>query len=248
MPVHDWARVDAGLFHHFLQAWTADLCRALNRGLLPAGYSALIEGKVTGAEPDLMAVAGRSGPGDGPSAGGGGLLVSEAPPRVQHVSRPTSDAGSYAGRANRVGIWYKGRQLVAVIEVVSPGNKDRKSATERFVRKAVDLLVKGVNLLVVDLFPPTAHDPQGVYKLIWDEVRDEPFALPPDKPLVLASCTGEPAPTAYVQPVGVGDPLPSMPLFLDEQRYIPAPLDATYAQTWEDYPADFRDDVLHPGG
>ena len=30
MPVHDWTRVDAGLFHHFHQDWTIELCRSLN--------------------------------------------------------------------------------------------------------------------------------------------------------------------------------------------------------------------------
>ena len=35
-------------------------------------------------------------------------------------------------------------------------------------------------------------------------------------------------PTAYVESVGVGDPLPSLPIFLSETRYIPAPLEATY--------------------
>jgi hypothetical protein len=36
MPVHDWARVDAGIFHHFHVAWIDEIARALNRGLLPA--------------------------------------------------------------------------------------------------------------------------------------------------------------------------------------------------------------------
>jgi hypothetical protein len=38
MPVHDWRRVDAGIFHHFHLGWIAELSRALNRGLLPPDY------------------------------------------------------------------------------------------------------------------------------------------------------------------------------------------------------------------
>lgn len=34
MPVHDWARVDAKVFHHFHQRWTIATCDALNAGLL----------------------------------------------------------------------------------------------------------------------------------------------------------------------------------------------------------------------
>jgi len=52
MPVHDWAKVDVGLFHHFHQMWTCALCDALNGGLLPPGYSALIEFQRNEAEHD----------------------------------------------------------------------------------------------------------------------------------------------------------------------------------------------------
>ena len=35
MPIHDWTRVDAGLFHDFHQSWTVALRNALNEGILP---------------------------------------------------------------------------------------------------------------------------------------------------------------------------------------------------------------------
>ena len=31
MPVHDWTRVSAGIFHHFHLEWIGDLSRQLNR-------------------------------------------------------------------------------------------------------------------------------------------------------------------------------------------------------------------------
>src|SRR5687767_6443877 len=43
MPIHDWARVDADLFHHFHRCWTVAVCDALNGGILPPRYSALLE-------------------------------------------------------------------------------------------------------------------------------------------------------------------------------------------------------------
>jgi hypothetical protein len=49
MPIHDWTRVDAGLFHDFHQDWTIELRRSLNAGLLPPGYFALTDQQV---EPD----------------------------------------------------------------------------------------------------------------------------------------------------------------------------------------------------
>ena len=40
MPIHDWTRVDAGIFHHFHVTWIPEIARALNAGLLPDGYYA----------------------------------------------------------------------------------------------------------------------------------------------------------------------------------------------------------------
>jgi hypothetical protein len=35
MPIHDWTRVEAGIFHHFQHGWIEEISRALNAGLLP---------------------------------------------------------------------------------------------------------------------------------------------------------------------------------------------------------------------
>ena len=43
MPIHDWSRVDPGLFHDFHQAWVNELRNALNGGGLPPGFFALAE-------------------------------------------------------------------------------------------------------------------------------------------------------------------------------------------------------------
>jgi hypothetical protein len=40
MPVHDWSRVEAGVYHDFHNAWIIMLRNALNGGLLPAEYYA----------------------------------------------------------------------------------------------------------------------------------------------------------------------------------------------------------------
>ena len=42
MPIHDWTRVDAGLFHAFHQSWSVRIQDALNAGVLPKGYYALV--------------------------------------------------------------------------------------------------------------------------------------------------------------------------------------------------------------
>ena len=223
MPIHDWTRVRANRFHDFHQSWTVRIRDALNGGLLPPDYFAMAEQITGGPEPDVVTLSLPVKPGGGES---GGVAVEDAPPKARHIAR--SEATTYARKANRVTIRHPDGDVVAVIEIVSPGNKDSRHAVRAFARKAVEFLHAGVNLLIVDLFPPSARDPQGVHKLIWDRIRDEPYELPADKPLTLAAYSAGTVLTGYVENVGVGDVLPDMPIFLTPDRYVPCPLEATY--------------------
>ena len=119
-----------------------------------------------------------------------------------------------------------------------------RHALRQFVDKAYELLRQGIHLLVVDLFPPTARDPQGIHKAIWDSLVDEPFALPPDKPLTAAAYWAGDPKTAYVEPVAVGDRLPELPIFLDLGSYVPAPLETTYQTTWNECPEPLKEAVV----
>src|SRR5262249_22274927 len=132
-----------------------------------------------------------------------------------------------------------------VIEIVSPGNKNNSNALRAFVRKASDLIWQGIHLLVVDLFPPSVRDPQGIHKAIWDEIAVRPFELPADKPLTVAAYRAVPIKTAYVEPVAVGDPLPELPIFLTEFDYVLAPLEETYQASWAVFPTDLKE-LLEP--
>src|SRR5579883_231838 len=59
-------------------------------------------------------------------------------------------------------------RVVAVVEVVSPGNKSSRQALEEFVRKVAEFLSRRVHLLLLDLLPPGRFDPQGIHGAIWD--------------------------------------------------------------------------------
>src|SRR3954469_19642479 len=54
MPIHDWTRVDAGIFHHFHQRWVIAITDVLNQRLLPGDYYALAEQQGAGFEPDIL--------------------------------------------------------------------------------------------------------------------------------------------------------------------------------------------------
>jgi len=233
MPIHDWTRVDAGLFH----TWSVTLCGALNAGRLPPDYFALVEQRIQGPIPDVLTL--KLAPGtDEPGNGAGGLAVAAKPPRTRVVRR--SDADVYAAKANLVTVRHRHGDVVAVVEIVSPGNKGSRSEFRALVEKSAELIRQGVHLLIVDLFPPGPRDPQGIHKAIWDEILEEPFELPLDQRLTLAAYDAGPPPVAYVENVSVGDSLPDLPLFLKPEYYVPAPLETSYQTAWADFPHQLK--------
>jgi hypothetical protein len=245
MPIHDWTRVDAGIFHHFHHGWIEEISRALNRGLLPPDHYALAEQIAGGLGPDVLTLQ-RQTNGASPTAEPqGGVAVATRPPRVQFRLRSEPDL--YAAKAKAVVIRHKSdHRVVAVIEIVSPGNKNSRHGLRAFVTKAVELLRGGVHLLIVDPHPPGPRDPQGIHRAIWDELLDNDFALPAGQPLTLAAYLADRYPEAFVEPVSVGQALPEMPVFLSLDIYIPLPLEATYLASWEAVPAFWRDAITAP--
>lgn len=53
MPMHDWTRVAAGIFHAFHHEWISEISRALNRQL-PADYYALPEQVAAENRPNVL--------------------------------------------------------------------------------------------------------------------------------------------------------------------------------------------------
>lgn len=157
-------------------------------------------------------------------------------PVPDEAAPSVSDATLYARKADRIAIHSDDGDVVAVIEIVSPGNKDSAHALKTFVRKAVEYLRSGIHLLIVDLFPPSKRDPQGIHKAIWDRLRDDDYAPPADKPLTVVSYSAGIAIKAFVEPVAVGDPMPDLPIFLTAERYVLCPLASTYQTSWDAFP------------
>src|SRR5438477_55400 len=146
--MHDWTRVEAGIFHAFHHNWITAIGAVLNGGLLPDEYYALPEQQAAGFGPDVLSRQ---------------VLDTVA---VRHVS---------------------GDRIVAMVEIVSPGNKASRHALRAFVDKACELLEHRIHLLLVDPFPPGRRDPNGVHAAIWAEVQADLFRLPEDKRLTLVA-------------------------------------------------------------
>lgn len=155
-----------------------------------------------------------------------------------------------AGRGNRIAIHHRMGDIVCIIEIVSPRNKHSRPALKAFIDKTVDFLEAGVHVVLVDLFPPNALNPDGVHELISRSFKMDPFQLPPEEPLLLASYRAESpfsevAFGAFLEPLGFGAALPEMPAFLESDFYVNIPLEATYARAWDSCPKDMKYLVEH---
>ena len=244
MPMHDWKLVEAGIFHAFHHRWISAISDTLNAGLLPRDYYALPEQQAAGFGPDVLTLQGQNGSrGDEPI---------DAVISVALLSRPRtrfaaeSDAEFYRKKKSSVVVRHvSGDRIVSMVEIVSPGNKPNRHGFRAFVDKACELLEARVHLLIIDPFPPGPRDPHGVHAAIWEEVNDEPYQPPADKPLTLVAYECGFTTRAYIEPAAVGDILPDMPLFLERDGYVPIPLELTYRTAFNVQPLRWRN-VLEP--
>ncbi len=242
MPIHDWTCVSDGTFHDFHLAWLAAIRTALNDGLLPPAYYAQAEQIAGPLGPNVLTLQ-ANGPSAGETTGDpaepGCLAVASAPPRPRLVGEVMMD--DYVSRRRTIIIRHtSGDRFVALAEILSPGNKGSRHALRSFVDKAIEALYRGYHLLVVDLFPPTRRDPQGIHAAIWQEISDDPFELPPGAPLTLAAYSAGSVKRAYVELTAVGRVLLEMPLFLEPDIYVNVPLEATYQAAYRGMPRRWK--------
>ena len=232
MPIHDWTRVDAGLFHAFHQGWISALSCALNTGGLPPEYFALIEQATRHTLLDFLDLSLPAGHIEPIGKAAHGFAVAAAPPRAPGPAGRRDDlcaqGGSDRGPASTWPDRRRGRDRIAREQVrllaelhcdslypmmgkdawvagadrrEAPGpkpvrlgrrlrlrrqppgswqlwdggvqrgvsNKFSNNELRTFVEKTSNMIAQGVHLLVIDLFPPSKRDPQGIHKAIWDE-------------------------------------------------------------------------------
>jgi hypothetical protein len=258
MPVHAWTRVTAGTFHDFHNAWITELRNALNGGLLPEGYYALGEQRSGDVSPDVLTLhAETTTPrwtSEMASDDTGMIAVVEQPPKVSLTLEAATDAAFYIARRRTLVIYHTtgegrcapsadavaGDRIVALIEILSPGNKHSQHTIDDFLDKVTAALRAGYHVLVIDLFPPGRCDPSGMHGVIWDYITNESWPALSDRPLTLASYCARTPITAYIEPISIGRTLSAMPLFLTPDHYIYVPLEETYMAAWRGVPQRWR--------
>jgi hypothetical protein len=228
--MHDWTKVEPGIFHAFHHRWISALSDVLNGGKLPPDYYALPEQVAAGFGPDVLTLQGQP-PNEGTSAEGPAgtatATMLQARPRTRFTAQ--TDAEFYRRKKSSIVVRHvSGDRIVAMIEIMSPSNKSNRHAFQAFVDKACELLEHRIHLLIIDPFPPGPRDPNGVHAAIWEQIQDDPFQPPTDQPLTLVAYECDLTTWACIETVAVGQELPDMPLFLQPNGCVMVPLEATY--------------------
>ena len=204
-------------WHSFHNSWATYLSSQLNT-LLPAGYFA--EANVQfGVEIDVAAF---EEPGSA-SAPPGWM---PPPPLASHpfeMSRVVVEVGIFS----RSG----GPQLAGAVELVSPANKDRPLHREAFVSKCVTYLQAGVGLVLVDV---VTERPADLHR----ELLVRLGAADPGPGPVLSGSAFRPVERegkslldVWQEALALGQPLPTLPLWLRGGLCLPVELEATYERT-----------------
>lgn len=238
MPLHDWTRVDDGIFHSFHNSWIASIVETLNNGLLPEGYYSLGD-QVAGLD-DPYVLTSHEPIANHPENVDVCATLMTAQPQTRFIAHAVNDR--YTRLQRRIEIRHvSGHRIVALIEIISAGNKSSHFKWDAFLQKALSAIQGGIHLLLLDVHPPTALDPGGVHGSVWGEYTGEVFELPPDADRTLVSYDCGRTRTAYVEPIAVGQTLRNMPLYLSREGYIEVPLEATYQAAYEGVPRFYRD-------
>jgi hypothetical protein len=238
MPLRDHFRSpldDLTSWESFHAQWPAMIVQALARKL-PGRYvaaprvhsGALIEIDVATFEnddPDSAAQA----PGDG----NGGVTTA-----VWAPARPTltvvTDLPELDEYEVRVYDTRRGRRLVAAIEIVSPANKDRPEHRRAFVAKCAALLQNRVSVTVIDLVTTRTFN---LYRELLELIgQADPSLGPEPPPLYAVACRHTRQGDTWLfetwaQALALGQPLPTLPLWLADNLAVPLELEACYEET-----------------
>jgi hypothetical protein len=172
-------------------------------------------------------------------------VLTETPSVVQ--PRTTTPRDSHARLQRSLVIRHTSDdRIVAMIEVLSRGNKASRHAICSFLDKVVAALDGGVHLLLVDIHPPGPRDPHGIHGVVLNEIGTEDYLPGSERPLTAVAYTAGADVEAFVAHFAVGEPVPEMPLFLTRENYVLVPLEAAYLAAWEDVPPQYQEILRAP--
>jgi hypothetical protein len=125
-------------------------------------------------------------------------------------------------------------RLVAAALIVSPANEDRPEGRQLFVAKCFNLLRQDVCLSIVDLVTIRQFNLYTELLALLDR-RDPAFSAPVP-PIYAVTCRKRSVGRqtkldTWSHPLAVGQPLPSLPVWLSETQSVALDLETSYEET-----------------
>jgi hypothetical protein len=218
---------DTRHWESFHARWASAIADALNEDLLPEGYYAEEQVHVGGrVEIDVATFE------PSPHSGQGGTAT--APARVWAPPGPNLFIPAVFPDRIEVLVFSGegGPTLVAAVELVSPGNKDRDEARHSFAIKCASYLQQGIGLVVVDT---VTSRQANLHNDLMRLLGNGPEARMPPDPLYAAAYrpvrrTDADEIEGWTRSLRIGQVLPVMPLALDKQMVLPLDLESTYSE------------------
>ena len=125
MPMHDWTRVESGILYAFHHDWITEIARAMNGGLLSSEYYALAEQQAAGFGPDVLTLQALTETTDSSAAASVGTIARSRPKTQFTAELPDSEF--YRRKKSSIVVRHvSGDRMVALLEIVSPGNKSSR--------------------------------------------------------------------------------------------------------------------------
>ncbi len=226
----------------FHGAWAAAMARLLNQGILPPGYYAVplvdFDGPV---EIDVAALREHGATVAEGEAGAPQPWTAPAPGAAVVVEMPAVDAVEVQVFADD-----GDPRLTAAVELLSPRNKDRPQARRTFAVKCVGYLQQGSSVVVVDTVTTRRADLHGeILSLLG--VASGAVATPAGLSAVSYRAPGregdEQQLHLWPEPLALGEPLPTLPLWIATDFSVPLDLEASYRTACADlriHQADLR--------
>lgn len=156
----------------------------------------------------------------------------------QTVAQPTVSADMDIGDQHEYEVLIydveREKTLVAAVDFVSPGNKDRAEHRQAFVAKCSALLQQNVSVAIVDVV--TDRTGNLYAELLGDLGVTDPTLGADPPPLYAASCRTRTDRhrnrfDAWAYPVVLGQPLPTLPLWYAPDRAVTLDLEGSYEDT-----------------
>jgi hypothetical protein len=217
-------------WHSFHSFWAVVIAEGLNR-LLPRRYLATVHTNLGSQVEADVAEFEHPAEEDGdaaPGAGGGVGVQAWAPPVATLVMPAVFPDDLEVQVLDQL----EDARLVAVVELVSPRNKDRPESRRAFAAKCAAYLQRGIGLVTVDIV--TTRQANLHNELIQALGLGEAFAMPPEA--LLYAVAYRPVRRqerneidVWPVPLALDAPLPLLPLALKGSRAVPLDLEASYA-------------------